>query len=94
MSRPVVSRPLNEEEALDRRAARNVKPGARMFGPSLAEVFSTPAYDCRVVGLDQEPEFAVTRLRSGPREIEKAPLYPPDRAILICVSLTPAAIGQ
>ena len=26
--------------------------------------------------------------------MEKAPIYPPDRAVLICVSLTPAAIGQ
>src|SRR6266446_10868832 len=68
--------------------------GARMFGSSLADVFSTPSYDCRVVGSDQKPEFAVTRLRSGPREMEKAPTYPPDQAILICVSLTPAAIGQ
>ena len=66
----------------------------RMFGSSLADVFSTPAYDCRVVGPDQKPEFAVTRLRSGPREMEKAPVYPPDQAILICVSLTPAKIGQ
>ena len=65
-----------------------------MFGSSLADVFSTPAYDCRVVGQDRKPEFAVTRLRSGPREMEKAPVYPPDQAILICVSLTPAAIGQ
>src|SRR6266481_9790584 len=67
---------------------------ARMFGSSLADVFSTPAYDCKLVGSNQKPEFAVTRLRSGPREMEKAPMYPPDRAILICVSLTPAAIGQ
>ncbi len=66
----------------------------RMFGSSLADVFKTPAYDCRLVGTDQKPEFAVTRLRSGPREMEKAPVYPPDQAILICVSLTPAAIGQ
>src|ERR1700688_3976015 len=65
-----------------------------MFGSSLADVFSTPAYDCRVVGSDQKPEFAVTRLRSGPREMEKAPTYPPDQAALICVSLTPSAIGQ
>jgi AraC-like DNA-binding protein len=36
----------------------------------------------------------VTRLRSGPRDIEKAPAYPADQAILICVSLTPAAIVQ
>ncbi len=66
----------------------------RMFGSSLADVFKTPAYDCRLVGSDQKPEFAVTRLRSGPREMEKAPVYPPDQAILICVSLTPASIGQ
>src|SRR5271163_2535373 len=66
----------------------------KMFGSSLADVFNSPAYDCRVVGSDQKPEFAVTRLRSGPREMEKAPIYPPDQAILICVSLTPAAIGQ
>jgi len=66
----------------------------QMFGSSLADVFSTPAYDCRFVGSHQKPEFAVTRLRSGPREMEKAPAYPPDRAILICVSLTPVAIGQ
>ncbi len=67
---------------------------ARMFGASLADVFSTPAYDCKLVGSDQKPEFAVTRLRSGPREMEKAPVYPPDQAVLICVSLTPAAVGQ
>src|SRR5271170_3754385 len=66
----------------------------RMFGSSLADVFRTPAYDCRIVGSDQRPEFAVTRLRSGPREMEKAPVYPPDQAVLICVALTPAAIGQ
>ena len=68
--------------------------GARMYGSSLADVFNTPAYDCRLVGSDQRPEFAVTRLRSGPREMEQAPIYPPDQAILICVSLMPAAIGQ
>jgi AraC family transcriptional regulator len=75
-------------------AVRRAKSDPLMFGSSLADVFSTPAYDCRVVGPDQKPEFAVTRLRSGPREMEKAPTYPPDQAILICVSLTPAAIGQ
>jgi AraC family transcriptional regulator len=65
-----------------------------MFGSSLADVFRTPAYDCTAVGRDQRPEFAVTRIRSGPREMDKAPAYPPDEAILICVSLTPSAIGQ
>ena len=66
----------------------------RMFGSSLADVFSTPAYDSRLIGSNQKPEFAVTRLHSGPREMEKAPVYPADQAILICVSLTPAMIGQ
>jgi AraC family transcriptional regulator len=70
------------------------KSDALMFGSSLADVFSAPAYDCRAIGSDRTLEFAVTRLRSGPRDMEKAPVYPPDRAVLICVSLTPAAIGQ
>ena len=65
-----------------------------MFGSSLADVFGAPAYDSRVLGREQKPEFAVTRLRSGPREMEKAPQYPADEAILICVSLTPSAVGQ
>lgn len=76
------------------RAVRYPKSAETMFGSSLADVFSAPAYDCRVVGSDQKPEFAVTRLRSGARDMEKAPEYPSDHAILICVSLTPTAIGQ
>jgi len=67
---------------------------AALLGSSLADVFRTPSYDCRAVNSEQAPEFAVTRLRSGPGEIEKAPAYPPDKAVLICVSLTPASIGQ
>src|SRR6266699_4819380 len=94
MSRPVVSPRRRAEEVRDNHADRRAKSDALMFGSSLADVFSTPAYDCRLVGSDQRPEFAVTRLRSGPMEMEKAPTYPPDQAILICVSLTPAAIGQ
>src|SRR6266481_779901 len=94
MSQLVVLPQSKEEEVRDKRAVPHPKSGARMFGSSLADVFSTPAYDCRVVGSDQKPEFAVTRLRCGPREIEKAPTYPPDQAVLICVSLTPSAIGQ
>src|SRR5580765_7014156 len=30
----------------------------------------------------------------GPRPVEKAPAYPADDALLVCVSLTPTAIGQ
>src|SRR5271155_1171484 len=93
MSGPVVSRQKREKDRNDQ-AVRDPESGTLMFGSSLADVFSTPAYDCRVVGSDQKPEFAVTRLRSGPRDMEKAPMYPPDQAILICVSLMPAAIGQ
>src|SRR5579859_2976420 len=94
MSRPVVSPRRRAEEVRDNHADLRAKSDALMFGSSLADVFRTPAYDCRVIGSDQKPEFAVTRLRSGPREMEKAPTYPPDQAILICVSLTPAAIGR
>src|ERR1700729_3899612 len=83
-----------ELAATKKSACRNANPDSRMFGSTLADVFSTPAYDCRLIGSDQRPEFAVTRLRSGPREMEKAPMYPPDQAILICVSLMPAVIGQ
>src|SRR5271170_598676 len=75
-------------------AASHRKPSSRMFGSSLAEVFSAPAYDCRLEGLHEKPEFAVTRLRSGPRSVEKAPAYPADDALLVCVSLTPTAIDQ
>ena len=94
MSRPVVLPRGKAEEEHDVQSVRHAKPDALMFGSSLADVFRTPAYDCRAVGSDHKPEFAVTRLRSGPRDMEKAPTYPPDQAVLICVSLTPSAIGQ
>jgi len=44
-------------------AARRAKSDPVMFGSTLADVFSAPAYDCRVLGQEQKPEFAVTRLR-------------------------------
>src|SRR5258708_34727928 len=94
MSRPVVLPGGKGGKERDMKAVRHAKSDALMFGSSLADVFRTPAYDCRAVGWDQKPEFAVTRLRSGPREMEKAPTYPPDQPALICVSLTPSAIGQ
>jgi hypothetical protein len=94
MSRPVVLAQRRPEDVRDNRGVRVPKSNALMFGSTLADVFRVPAYDCKAVGPDQKPEFAVTRLRSGPREMEKAPAYPPDQAALICVSLTPSAIGQ
>jgi len=91
---PVALPSPKTEEVRDSSPETCRKRGARMFGATLADVFGSPAYDCRVVGSDLKPEFAVTRIRSGPRDMEKAPAYPPDEAILICVALTPAAIGQ
>src|ERR1700756_3663900 len=94
MSRPVLL-PSGEDKVLwNSPHGGKAQEGALMFGSSLADVFRTPDYDCRVVDANHTPEFAITRLRSGPREMEKAPAYPPDRAVLICVSLTPANIGQ
>src|SRR5580658_5189955 len=68
--------------------------GSRLFGSTLADVFSAPDYQCVLKGLRDKPEFAVTRLRSGPRPVEKAPAYPADDAFLVCVSLAPTAIDQ
>src|SRR6266851_1783255 len=94
MSRPVLL-PSGEDRVLwNSPHGGKAQEGSLMFGSSLADVFRTPDYDCRVVDANQRPEFAVTRLRSGPREMEKAPAYPPDKAVLICVSLTPASMGQ
>lgn len=70
------------------------KSGLRLFGSTLADVFSAPDYHCVLKGLRDKPEFAVTRLHSGPRPVEKAPAYPADDAFLVCVSLTPTAIDQ
>src|SRR5579872_1561680 len=94
MSRLIVAPRQRTEATRGNGAVRHAESGAMMFGSSLADVFRVPAYDCRTVGPDQKPEFAVTWLRSGPREMEKAPVYPPDKAVLICVSLTPSAVGQ
>jgi hypothetical protein len=71
-------------------------PGSapRMFGSSLAEVFSVPDYHCMLEGSHEKPDFAVTRLCSGPTPAARAPAYPADDALLVCVSLTPTAIGQ
>jgi len=89
---PVV--PMAMHTSLNRSAAGHQNPVTRLFGSSLAEIFSAPDYDCRLDGRHEKPEFAVTRLRSGPRPVEKAPAYPADDALLVCVSLTPTAIGR
>jgi AraC family transcriptional regulator len=69
-------------------------PGSQMFGSTLAAIFNAPKYHCAMKGTLGSPEFAVTRLQSGPRPIEKAPVYPEDDALLVCVALTPTAVNQ
>jgi AraC family transcriptional regulator len=69
-------------------------PGSQLFGSTLAAVFDAPKYHCALKSTLGKPEFAVTRLQSGPRPIEKAPIYPRDEALLVCVSLTPTAVNQ
>jgi AraC family transcriptional regulator len=94
MNLSTVSVQRKEKGAIGQCADSNGKSGPRMFGSSLADVFRVPAYDCRVIGAHKKPDFAITRLCSGPREMEKAPIYPQDQAILICVALAPPVVGQ
>jgi AraC family transcriptional regulator len=80
--------------AVKRPSAVQRGPGSQMFGSTLAAIFNAPQYHCALTGTLGSPEFAVTRLQSGPRPIEKAPVYPRDDALLVCVSLTPTAVNQ
>src|SRR6202050_3876140 len=68
--------------------------GYQMFGSTLAAVFNAPKYHCALKSTLGSPQFAVTRLQSGPRPIEKAPVYPRDDALLVCVPMTPPAVNQ
>src|SRR5690349_22688474 len=68
MSQLVVSPGTEERKASVTQTALHANPGRRMFGASLADVFRAPDYDCRLVGSDERPTFAITRLRSSPRE--------------------------
>jgi AraC family transcriptional regulator len=66
----------------------------KLFGRSLADTFDAPDYSCGTYGDDHSPKFAVTRLSSGPRDLEQAPAYRPDPALLVCVALIPTPVGQ
>ena len=59
----------------------------KLYGAKLAEVFRTPLYDCSLKNVCGVPDFALTRLKGGPMGMQRAPEYPEDRAILICVAL-------
>lgn len=79
---------------MKRSSAVQHNAGKPMIGSTLAAVFKAPTYHCVMSGVDGKPEFAVTRLQSGPRPREKAPAYPTDDAFLICVALAPTAVDQ
>ena len=66
----------------------------KFYGANLAEVFRTPLYDCSLKNVCGVPDFALTRLRGGPMEMQRAPAYPEDRAILICVALAPTPVDR
>lgn len=65
-----------------------------MFGSTLAKLFSAQHCECQSGGSHGKPEFAVTRLRSGPSRVAQGASFPVDDGFLVWVSLTPAAIGQ
>lgn len=64
------------------------------YGASLAEVFTTPEYDCSIKDERGTPNFALTRLRGGAMPLQRAPAYPPDQALLVCVALTPTSVDK
>src|SRR5580704_15853089 len=66
----------------------------KFYGANLAEVFRTPLYDCSLKNVSGVPDFALTRLKGGPMEIQRAPSYPEDRAVLICVALAPTPVDR
>ena len=40
------------------------------------------------------PDFAPTRLKGGSMKMQRAPAYPEDRAMLICVALAPSPVDR
>lgn len=66
----------------------------KLYGANLAEVFRTPAYDCSLKNECGVPDFALTRLKGGSMEMQRAPAYPEDRAMLICVALAPTPVDR
>jgi AraC-like DNA-binding protein len=65
-----------------------------MFGSTLAKVFNAQQCECQLEGSPGNPEFAVTRLRSGASPVARGAVFPLDDAFLIWVALKPTAIGQ
>ena len=66
----------------------------KFYGANLAEVFRTPLYDCSLKNVAGVPDFALTWLKGGSMEMQRAPTYPEDRAMLICVALAPTPVDR
>src|ERR1700691_3348008 len=66
----------------------------KFYGANLAEGVRTPAYDCSLKNELGVPDFALTRLKGGSMEMQRAPAYPEDRAMLICVALAPTPVDR
>jgi hypothetical protein len=66
----------------------------KFYGANLAEVFRTSLYDCSLKNVSGVPDFALTRLKGGSMEMQRAPAYPEDRAMLICVALAPTPVDR
>jgi hypothetical protein len=64
----------------------------KFYGANLAEVFRAPLYDCSLKNVSGVPDFALTRLKGGSMEMQRAPAYPEDRAMLICVASAPTPV--
>jgi AraC family transcriptional regulator len=75
-------------------ATRPNASSTALFGAALAAVFNAPKYHCAMGAPSEKLEFAVTRLQSGPLSMAKAPAYPAEEALIVCVSLTPTAMDQ
>ena len=66
----------------------------KFYGDTLAEVFRSPLYDCSLKNVCGVPDFALTRLKGMAMEMQRAPAYPEDRAVLICVALAPTPVDR
>jgi hypothetical protein len=47
----------------------------KFYGANLAEVFRTPLYDCSLKNVSGAPDFALTRLKGGSMEMQRAPAF-------------------
>jgi AraC-like DNA-binding protein len=83
-----------EQSLSDRPLSPQPDRPRKFYGANLADVFRTPLYDCSLNNASGVSDFALTRLKGGPMEMQQAPAYPEDRAILICVALAPTPVDR